>query len=357
MAVNFPTSLDILQNPTATDYLNSPSHAGQHANANDILEALEAKVGINSSAVTTSHDYKLSNIIGSQKAASEDYVNNNRKIVPSVSGNNLTVALKTLAGNDPSVSDPAYIRIGDIIRIITYPVSFTVNAGQNYLNMGSSELATKTVGLFPKLVWNTNTGAVSLIASRIPFGNIISEYTDSLTGEKGYLYSGTKPASTDIVENIGYFEATLSAGAGYTWTVPTFTSTNLIQRPIFETRLLEYVPTVYSWTNAPTSQTLTGYYSLCGSDCIIYGQISGTANGSNSSALLILLIPFLAKTVGGSGGKSTCIGNAQWTDNTTFDEMATIRTDVSTTERRVSYQFPTATRKPVALYFSAMFKI
>jgi len=59
MAINFPTSLDSLTNPTASDYLNSPSHAGQHANANDILEALEAKVGIDSSAVTTSHDYLL----------------------------------------------------------------------------------------------------------------------------------------------------------------------------------------------------------------------------------------------------------------------------------------------------------
>jgi len=59
---NFPASLDTLTNPTATDYLNSPSHAGQHANANDILEALEAKVGINSSAVTTSHDYKIATL-------------------------------------------------------------------------------------------------------------------------------------------------------------------------------------------------------------------------------------------------------------------------------------------------------
>lgn len=59
MAINFPTSLDTLTNPSASDFLNSPSHSGQHSNANDILEALEAKVGIDSSAVTTSHDYLL----------------------------------------------------------------------------------------------------------------------------------------------------------------------------------------------------------------------------------------------------------------------------------------------------------
>lgn len=62
MATNFPTSLDTLTNPTSSDPLNSPDHAGQHANANDAIEALEAKVGVNSSAVTTSHDYKIAQL-------------------------------------------------------------------------------------------------------------------------------------------------------------------------------------------------------------------------------------------------------------------------------------------------------
>jgi hypothetical protein len=59
MATNFPTSLDSLTNPTATDTLDSPPHDTQHADANDAIEALQAKVGADSSAVTTSHDYKI----------------------------------------------------------------------------------------------------------------------------------------------------------------------------------------------------------------------------------------------------------------------------------------------------------
>ena len=62
MATNFPTSLDSLTNPATTDQLNSPSHAAQHANANDAIEQLQAKVGVNSSAVTTSHDYKIAQL-------------------------------------------------------------------------------------------------------------------------------------------------------------------------------------------------------------------------------------------------------------------------------------------------------
>jgi microcystin-dependent protein len=59
MATNFPTSLDALTNPTLGQALNSPSHSGQHTNSNDAIEALQAKVGVNSSAVTTSLDYKM----------------------------------------------------------------------------------------------------------------------------------------------------------------------------------------------------------------------------------------------------------------------------------------------------------
>jgi|SRR3990172_2234407 len=66
--VSYPTSLDTLTNPGTTDPLNSPSHAGQHSDANDILEALEAKVGIDASAVTTSHDYKLSEVTTTDKS-------------------------------------------------------------------------------------------------------------------------------------------------------------------------------------------------------------------------------------------------------------------------------------------------
>lgn len=59
MTTGFPSSLDNFTNPTASDDLDTPAvlHADQHANINDAVEALQAKVGIDSSAVTTSLDY------------------------------------------------------------------------------------------------------------------------------------------------------------------------------------------------------------------------------------------------------------------------------------------------------------
>ena len=68
MSTSFPTGLDTLTNPTATDKVAVVSHSSQHANANDAIEALQAKVGANSSAVTTSHDYKLGEVTGTDKA-------------------------------------------------------------------------------------------------------------------------------------------------------------------------------------------------------------------------------------------------------------------------------------------------
>lgn len=51
MPSNFPTSLDTLSNPASTDQLSNVTtpHASQHANANDILEAVEAKLGLGAS--------------------------------------------------------------------------------------------------------------------------------------------------------------------------------------------------------------------------------------------------------------------------------------------------------------------
>ena len=62
MASNFPTSLDTFTNPTSTDTLDSPPHDVQHSDANDAIEAIQAKVGVNGSAVTTSHEYRINAI-------------------------------------------------------------------------------------------------------------------------------------------------------------------------------------------------------------------------------------------------------------------------------------------------------
>ncbi len=70
MATNFPSSLDnsttIPVESAATKL--SVNHVTAHQNIQDALEAVEAKIGVDGSAVTTSHDYKLSEVISTDKA-------------------------------------------------------------------------------------------------------------------------------------------------------------------------------------------------------------------------------------------------------------------------------------------------
>jgi hypothetical protein len=65
MAIQFPTALDALTNPTASQAMNASGveHDVQHANANDAIEALEAKVGITNSADTSSLDYLVRSLL------------------------------------------------------------------------------------------------------------------------------------------------------------------------------------------------------------------------------------------------------------------------------------------------------
>jgi VCBS repeat-containing protein len=59
MAVNYPETLDSFINPDSNSSVANPSHAQQHSDANDAIEALQQKVGVDGSTVTTSLDYRV----------------------------------------------------------------------------------------------------------------------------------------------------------------------------------------------------------------------------------------------------------------------------------------------------------
>lgn len=154
----------------------------------------------------------------------------------------ITVAIKTLAGNDPSETDPVFVRIGDTVHMLTAALSVAKADGTNWCNAGSAELATKEVDYFVYLGYNATDGVV-IGFSRFPGANSYDDFSATSTNEKYCAISTiTNAAATDYYEVIGRFAATLSAGAGYTWSVPTYTAKNLIQRPIYETRWLSFVP-------------------------------------------------------------------------------------------------------------------
>lgn len=205
------------------------------------------------------------------------------RIQATVASNNLTLAVKTLAGTDPSASSPVGIWIGDTLRWITSALSVSANAGTNWFNSGSTELATQSVDYFVYCGFNSTDG-ITLGFARIPYAGLYSDFSATNTNEKfARISTITNAAAGDNYVNIGRFAATLSASASFNWSVPTFNANNLIQRPIFETRWSAYVSTL-TWTAsvAPTGGTNLNYrYQIRGNNCYVklqgYSMTAGTA--------------------------------------------------------------------------------
>lgn len=97
MATNFPTSLDTSTTIPAESSSTSlaVNHVTAHQNIQDSIEAIEAKIGVDSSAVTTSHDYKLSGVTGSDKAVSKtgtETLTNKTLTSPTITGATITTS-------------------------------------------------------------------------------------------------------------------------------------------------------------------------------------------------------------------------------------------------------------------------
>jgi hypothetical protein len=91
---------------------------------------------------------------------------------------------------------------------------------------------------------------------------------------------------------IGRFAATLSAAAGHVWTVPTFTGSNLINRPVFSTRWLTWQPTYTGYSADPS-----GVYGYKIDDRTLYLSTTDTGNGTSNATTKTWTLPLSAATV------------------------------------------------------------
>ena len=308
----------------------------------NVLEGVTGTAPIVAGAVTAksqaiSISAATTSAAGSQSAADKlklDFdilpvgIGRNYRIVPSVSSNNLTLSLKGLDGNDPSATNPITVRIGNTERTITTALSVTKNAGTGWFRAGEAELATKEIDYFVYLGYNATDGVV-IGFSRLPWANSYGDFS-TLAGNEKYcaISTITNAVAGDDYVNIGRFAATLSLGGAYTWSVPTFTTSNLINRPIFETRLLSYVGLVTSGlgsTAPPCIVNSSCTYKISGQILYLNNTITITNKGTAGGALFVSqpwTIASLAATgveIGATGKIITLTENASKTQFILYD--------------------------------------
>lgn len=210
----------------------------------------------------------------------------NGRILPSVTTNNLTLSLKTYAGTDPSATDFVIANIGGTLRKISSALSVTLALGTSWMNLGSAELATLEHDLFAYLGYNA-TDWVTIWFSRFSGMKVYSDFSITSTNEKYLAVSNRTTASAnDPYEVIGRFSAILSL-TPFNWSVPTFTPINLVQKPIYEGRLLQCF-TTFTWFSA--NPTYTNFYQVLPGNHI-YLMVDQTANGTSNATWFTMTMP------------------------------------------------------------------
>jgi hypothetical protein len=147
MASSFPSSLDAFTNPSSTDAMDSVSvpHATQHADLNDAVVALEAKVGADSSAVTSSHDYKIAQLEAISHGKILQVVSATKTDVFSTS----SLTLVDITGLSVSITP------SDASNTIL--VHYVANASNNGVNDGGAvQLVRDSTAIFQSTAGSTN---------------------------------------------------------------------------------------------------------------------------------------------------------------------------------------------------------
>jgi hypothetical protein len=125
MAITYPTTLDAFTNPTAASLLTSPSHAQQHSDINDAVEALETKVAIGNTVLGVYQAYTptFTNLTVGDGTIAAQYCTVNKFVHAFGSltfGSTTTIAvnsLMTLPVNTVSTENGA---LGSILGGVTY---------------------------------------------------------------------------------------------------------------------------------------------------------------------------------------------------------------------------------------------
>jgi len=232
VATNFPSSLDSLSNPSSGDSLSSPSHSGQHADANDAIEALEAKVGVDGSAVTTSLDYKVAaskavtdKVDPSGATSNQVLKYNGTKFVPSTGA---SVTISDTPPSSPQAGDQWYE--SDTGRQFIYYDSVWVEIGNATDIAGViqpkqiTDLTAVTSLTSDDVFAVVDNPSSAVAANKITYGNLVTAMSSSLAPGLVLVKTQTVGTGVSVIEVTDAFSSTYdnyrltySGGTGSTW--------------------------------------------------------------------------------------------------------------------------------------------
>jgi len=214
-----------------------------------------------------------------------------------VSGGNLTVSLLNFEWNTPTPTKPVKIMIWGVLRTITSALTMTIPWGiVSFFNAWSAELATKEIDYFIVLLYDSGTSSVKLWMTRAALGSIASNWiaaSVNQTSEK-VLYdsywnnSWWTINSSSIVEHIGMFNAISSAW--YVWSIPG--TSVIINKPINETRFLDYTPTVTWNGTVPTWAAGSSYKYKVIPHGVIIDNYTWYSSAGTSNTNVQVTLPF-----------------------------------------------------------------
>jgi hypothetical protein len=163
LATNFPASLDNLNNPNSTDSM--AGHAALHGNVNDAIEAIQAKIGVDGSADSSSIDYKVSQL-ESQLFDLDNQSDATLELLGLEGNNDLTI---TGIENKTAVDTWA----ASVYRTIKYNLQITrgseyhtsdfllLNDGTD-INVSESNIISNTSNNLASVTFELNAGIISL---------------------------------------------------------------------------------------------------------------------------------------------------------------------------------------------------
>lgn len=157
-ATSYPAALDTLTNPNPTDSVATVSHSAQHANANDAIEALQAKLGISASTAVS-----------------------NSILVGNGSGSSIWSTYATTTSLSSSL-------VSSITASTTNLIAYGSSTLQNFTAMNSTTTNATSTSL-----------AVSNITTAIPYGDTSGSFKEVTIGSGLDFTSGTLSAVSSAV--------------------------------------------------------------------------------------------------------------------------------------------------------------